>query len=299
MVKSARIMKESVDILQPYLEKDGGNDVAVHSAKPEIVIATVKGDVHDIGKNITAIVLTCNGFHVTDLGVMVEKERILEAAEANRADIIAVSGLITPSLYQMEEICREMSARKMTVPLFIGGATTSALHTAVKLAPLYGYVFYGADASASAVMAKRYMMDREKFIEEEHAAQEKIRSLYSLKKKKSEPAPPPCFPAASYPAPEDLELPDAFSGEAAVRDLMPYFDWKLFFMICRMTDTDSPAAIGLKKEAEEKLAMMEKEEGLKTRYAVEFYNASRSGDTVYMEKDGKRFSIPMLRQADA
>lgn len=299
VVKSARIMKEAVDILQPYLEKDAGNDVAVHSAKPEIVIATVKGDVHDIGKNITAIVLTCNGFHVTDLGVMVEKERILEAAEANRADIIAVSGLITPSLYQMEEICREMSARKMTVPLFIGGATTSALHTAVKLAPLYGYVFYGADASASAVMAKRYMMDREKFIEEEHAAQEKIRSLYSMKKKKSEPAPPPCFPAASYPAPEDLELPDAFSGEAAVRDLMPYFDWKLFFMICRMTDTDSPAAIGLKKEAEEKLAMMEKEEGLKTRYAVEFYNASRSGDTVYMEKDGKRFSIPMLRQEDA
>ena len=80
---------------------------------------------------------------------------------------------------------------------------------------------------------------------------------------------------------------------------MPYFDWKLFFMICRMTDSDSPAAIGLKKEAEEKLAMMEKEEGLKTRYAVEFYNASRSGDTVYMEKDGKRFSIPMLRQEDA
>ena len=299
VVKSARIMKEAVDILQPYLEKDAGNDVTVHSAKPEIVIATVKGDVHDIGKNITAIVLTCNGFHVTDLGVMVEKERILEAAEANRADIIAVSGLITPSLYQMEEICREMSARKMTVPLFIGGATTSALHTAVKLAPLYGYVFYGADASASAVMAKRYMMDREKFIAEEHAAQEKIRSLYSMKKKKSEPAPPPCFPAASYPVPEDLELPDAFSGEAAVRDLMPYFDWKLFFMICRMTDTDSPAAIGLKKEAEEKLAMMEKEEGLKTRYAVEFYNASRSGDTVYMEKDGKRFSIPMLRQEDA
>ena len=156
------------------------------SSRPKIVIATVKGDVHDIGKNITGIVLTCNGFDVHDLGVMVDKETILQASDEDSSDIIAVSGLITPSLYQMEELCREMTARGMTTPLLIGGATTSALHTAVKLAPLYDHVFYGADASAAAVMAKKCMMDKAGFEAEGHMAQEKIRSLYEAGNKAQE-----------------------------------------------------------------------------------------------------------------
>ena len=299
VVKSARIMKDAVDFLQPYMEETSESRDAQCGRKPEIVIATVKGDVHDIGKNITAIVLSCNGFHVTDLGVMVEKEKILETAARNKADIIAVSGLITPSLYQMEEICREMSSRKMDTPLFIGGATTSALHTAVRLAPLYDYVFYGADASASAVMAKRYMMDRKKFIEEEHLKQERIRALYNEGKRKGETAPPPSFPAESYLKPGNFSLRSIPARCISADEVMKHFDWKLFFLICRITDTESLQALELKQEALDKLRHMEKEEGLRICYAMEFYDAWSSGDTVVMEKDGTSFSIPMLRQEEA
>ncbi len=200
VVKSAKVMRDAVAVLEPYMESASGvaSDVSQVDAsmmasdgcfcevgrtdsRPVIVNATVKGDVHDIGKNITGIVLTCNGFNVIDLGVMVDKETILAAAVEHNAVIVGVSGLITPSLYQMEEICREMAARGMTIPLFIGGATTSALHTAVKLAPLYNHVFYSPDASASAVMAKKYMMDPEGFEYEEHRKQERIRELHSKK----------------------------------------------------------------------------------------------------------------------
>ncbi len=216
VVKSAKVMRDAVAVLEPYMESASGvaSDVSQVDAsmiasdgvsgmtseegagmasdgffcevgrtdsRPVIVNATVKGDVHDIGKNITGIVLTCNGFNVIDLGVMVDKETILNAAVEHKAAIVGVSGLITPSLYQMEEICREMAARGMTIPLFIGGATTSALHTAVKLAPLYNHVFYSPDASASAVMAKKYMMDPEGFEYEEHRKQERIRELHSKK----------------------------------------------------------------------------------------------------------------------
>ena len=178
VVKSAKVMRDAVEILQPYM--DSAADTT-ESTRPKIVIATVKGDVHDIGKNITGIVLSCNGFDIHDLGVMVDKETILSEADRIGADIIAVSGLITPSLYQMEELCREMKSRGMNTPLFIGGATTSALHTAVKLAPLYEHVFYGADASAAAVLANRCMLDREAFEAEQHAEQERLRAIYNDK----------------------------------------------------------------------------------------------------------------------
>ena len=138
VVKSARIMKEAVAVLEPHMKANEESNLH----KPLIINATVKGDVHDIGKNITGIVLNCNGFEVVDLGVMVEKERIIDEAVARGASIIGASGLITPSLYQMEELCRELSRRGLDIPLFIGGATTSALHTAVKLTPLYEHVFY-------------------------------------------------------------------------------------------------------------------------------------------------------------
>ncbi|MBR6001741.1 MAG: methionine synthase, partial [Bacteroidales bacterium] len=174
VVKSARVMKEAVAVLEPYIKagETGGK-------RPVVIIATVKGDVHDIGKNITATVLSCNGFDVVDLGVMVETAAILDEAFSRGAALIAVSGLITPSLVRMEEICREMTARRMTTPLFVGGATTSALHTAVKLAPLYGHVFHGTDASSSAVMAKRILSDRDAFESEQHAAQARLRELHT------------------------------------------------------------------------------------------------------------------------
>ena len=161
VVKSAKVMRDAVEILQPYMN-DSQSDNEQRQSRPKIVIATVKGDVHDIGKNITGIVLTCNGFDIHDLGVMVDKETILKAAEDDKADIIAVSGLITPSLYQMEEICREMSARNMTTPLFIGGATTSAEHTAKKLAPYYNApVLWTSDATQLVLLAKKLYAEGE------------------------------------------------------------------------------------------------------------------------------------------
>ena len=136
VVKSARVMKKAVAILEPLMEADK-EARGVTTAKGKIVMATVKGDVHDIGKNIVGVVLRCNGYDVIDLGVMVPGDRILDAAAAENAQIVGLSGLITPSLDQMISVAREMERRKMTIPLLIGGATTSAKHTAVKIAPAY------------------------------------------------------------------------------------------------------------------------------------------------------------------
>lgn len=250
VVKSAKVMRDAVAILEPYMpgnKAEIANDEADGTAgggtsRPKIILATVKGDVHDIGKNITGIVLTCNGFDVVDLGVMVDRETILEAADRENADIIAVSGLITPSLFQMEELCREMSRRGLDTPLFIGGATTSALHTAVKLAPLYTHVFYGADASASAVMAKRCMMDRQQFEDEEHAAQEKIRELYHSKDRQvldggqaqstaSVNADCPVFSADSYIDCRTAGFRDIPAIRIPVKDVAEYFDWRMFLTV--------------------------------------------------------------------
>ena len=299
VVKSARIMKEAVEMLQPYMENEGSTGPDTACGKPEVVIATVKGDVHDIGKNIVSIVLACNGFAVTDLGVMVEKEKILDTAAAIGADIIAVSGLITPSLHQMEEICREMASRGMHTPLFIGGATTSALHTAVKLAPLYDYVFYGADASATAVMAKKYMLDREKFIAAEHSAHEKIRLSYKNRDKNTEQAPPPGFPAESFLEPENFSLDSMPATVIPAGELMEYFDWKLFFAICRIKDTGSEAAESLRREALAKIGEMQEKEGLKIMAAYGFYEGCSENDTVLLKNGEERFRVPMLRQEDA
>lgn len=254
VVKSAKVMRDAVAILEPYMpgnKAETANGEAEGTARggasrPKIILATVKGDVHDIGKNITGIVLTCNGFDVVDLGVMVDRETILEAAERENADIIAVSGLITPSLFQMEELCREMARRGLGTPLFIGGATTSALHTAVKLAPLYAHVFYGADASASAVMAKRCMMDRQQFEDEEHAAQEKIRELYHRKDRQvldggqdsdqaqstaSGNADCPVFSADSYIDCRTAGFSDIPAIRIPVKDVAEYFDWRMFLTV--------------------------------------------------------------------
>ena len=248
VVKSAKVMRDAVEILQPYM--DSAADTS-ESARPKIVIATVKGDVHDIGKNITGIVLSCNGFDIHDLGVMVDKETILSEADRIGADIIAVSGLITPSLYQMEELCREMKSRGMNTPLFIGGATTSALHTAVKLAPLYEHVFYGADASAAAVLANRCMLDREAFEAEQHAEQERLRAIYNDKdsvtdrsdeERKQVPVHNDTrgisslpgtgqkffelFGLTAIPCPADIA-----AMELKTEEVMPYFDWRMFYAI--------------------------------------------------------------------
>ena len=201
VVKSARTMKAAVELLQPHLEASASKA----SNRPRAVFATVKGDVHDIGKNITGIVFTCNGFDVTDLGVMVPKETILEEAARVKADIIGVSGLITPSLYQMELLCKDMEALGLDTPLLVGGAAASAVHTAVKLAPLYKHVFYGADASASAVLASKLVSDRVATEAAEHERQRVLREAYEASASRPGKAgdAAPTLPASPCASPKD------------------------------------------------------------------------------------------------
>ena len=293
VVKSAKVMRDAVTILEPYMNADDKE-----SEKAKVVIATVKGDVHDIGKNITGIVLSCNGFEVIDLGVMVDKETILDKAEEVGADIIAVSGLITPSLYQMEEICREMASRGMQTPLFIGGATTSALHTAVKLAPLYDHVFYGADASAAAVMAKKCMMDKAGFEAEGHMEQEKIRSLYEAGNKAQEQKTEwkikvSGFAKETYSA----TLPESIGYmELPIEEAMPYFDWKMLHAIWGVRYGSPVPEVAelmqLRRDAEDEIAMA----NFKIRIAAQFYEACSDKDDIVLKTRHGEKRLPMMRQ---
>ena len=281
VVKSAKVMKDAVALLEPYME--AGEQAA---QRPVVIHATVKGDVHDIGKNIAGIVLRCNGFEVVDLGVMVDKETILEASEKHHAALIGVSGLITPSLFQMEELCREMAARGLDTPLFIGGATTSALHTAVKLAPLYGHVFYAPDASAGAVLAKKCLRDRAAFEAAQHAEQARIRDLHEGRK--ATPAPAQTgFEAESYlrTVPTDIPL-----TEVPLAELVPLFDWSMFRAVWGVKENDE-----LTVEGRAVLDRMVRTGSVSVRLAARFFAARRDGDTI----DLGPCRLPMLRQEEA
>ncbi|MDD5950785.1 MAG: methionine synthase [Bacteroidales bacterium] len=293
VVKSARIMRDAVDLLRPYMGENGESRT---QARPRIVIATVKGDVHDIGKNITAIVLNCNGFEVIDLGVMVPKEKILDTALECGAQMIAVSGLITPSLFQMEELCREMSARGLSLPLFIGGATTSAVHTAVKLVPLYGHVFYGSDASASAVMCKSYMADTEAFEAAEHAKQEKLRELYlsaeAEKKKKLEEQESGDQFSRGYPEESYIQgcpFKDIPVRELGIDEVMEYFDWRMLFAVWGVKEDAK-----LRKDAEHLIARLRAEGSLSIRLALHFEEAYTDAEDRMVLSSGA--ILPMMRQ---
>ena len=319
VVKAAKVMRDAVEILSPYMSSSPQSaglitdgeiiPTAVRSEckKEVVVIATVKGDVHDIGKNILGIVMTCNGFEVHDLGVMVDKETILAEAERLGADIIAVSGLITPSLYQMEEICRKMAARGMSTPLLIGGATTSALHTAVKLAPLYDHVFYGADASASAVLAKRCMADRSKFEDEMHAEQQKIREMYNGKtledhadnasdyattaEDKNSSMKMIGFEAETYIQNCPKDIP---TQEIPAEEVLPYFDWKMFYAIWGVkygsAVPEAAELMQLRRDAEEELRFGD----YKIMLSAKFMQGYSKNENIY-SADGT-VCLPMMRQ---
>ena len=337
VVKSAKVMRDAVTFLEPYMSADESKgQESGSSSKPKVVLATVKGDVHDIGKNITGIVLTCNGFDVKDLGVMVDKETILDEAQKICADLIAVSGLITPSLYQMEEICKDMRSRGMNTPLFIGGATTSAIHTAVKLAPLYDHVFYGPDASAAAVLAKKCMMDREAFEAEQHAEQSRLRELYyradsadetdtngdtrkpsdsaSCKANTTSTTSQSLFANDSYitDCPSDIPV-----SEIPLAEVLPYFDWKMFYAIWGVkygsAVPEAMELMQLRRDAEEELSL----EDFRIMLTAKFFPAccrnedicfkaikgdtqgcdSHSDKEIYgPTSDTSEISLPMMRQ---
>lgn len=306
VVKSAKVMREAVAALEPYMK--GSSDTSAKS-RPKVVQATVKGDVHDIGKNITGIVLTCNGFDVTDLGVMVDRDVILDTARRIGADIVAVSGLITPSLYQMEELCREMTRRGMTTPLFVGGATTSALHTAVKLAPLYAHVFYGADASACAVDAKRCMMDREGFEAERHAGQERLRELYRGRPEKKASDEAAGYPEGDYLHEGEYSFTDIPCMEVPVDGLVPYMDWRMFLATWGFKYGEAlPQSGEVPKTLEEGRRTLGQLSGrLSVRLSVRFFQATSDGDDILLCTEGPsegaaggggKLRLPMLRQED-
>lgn len=289
VVKSAKTMKNAVALLQPYIEERGGESEV---KKPRIVFATVKGDVHDIGKNITEIVLSCNGFEIVDLGVMVPKETILEKAAECSADLIGVSGLITPSLYQMEEICKEMTARGMDTPLLVGGAAASALHTAVKLAPLYGHVFYAQDASASAVLANQLITDREGTEAAEHKKQEHLRELYaqsSQKKAVHKPVKP--FPAFSFIKGEPF---GNISGKRlGIEEVEPFFDWNMFAAIWGIkSGTGHDELRKLRADAHKEIDRLKDGNACRITISARFDGCHSEGDDIV----SKDFRLPMLRQ---
>lgn len=289
VVKSAKTMKNAVALLQPYIEERGGESEV---KKPRIVFATVKGDVHDIGKNITEIVLSCNGFEIVDLGVMVPKETILEKAAECSADLIGVSGLITPSLYQMEEICKEMTARGLDTPLLVGGAAASALHTAVRLAPLYGHVFYGQDASASAVLANQLITDREGTEAAEHKKQEHLRELYaqsSQKKAGHKPVEP--FPAFSFIKGEPF---GNISGKRlGIEEVEPFFDRNMFAAIWGIkSGTGHDELRKLHADAHKEIDRLKDGNACQITISARFDGCHSEGDDIV----SKDFRLPMLRQ---
>ncbi len=240
VVKSARVMKKAVAHLTPYMEQEKAELAAAgHAVKAQgkIVLATVKGDVHDIGKNIVGVVLACNNFEVIDLGVMVSAEKILDRARAENADVIGLSGLITPSLDEMVHVARELERLKFKIPLLIGGATTSRAHTAIKIAPHYSEpVVHVSDASRAVPVTTSLLSEdgRAAFVEQHQAEYEKIRTTYAQPKH----ALVPLEEARDRRTPidwneEDLATPEFF-GVRVLHDfplavLREYIDWSPFF----------------------------------------------------------------------
>jgi 5-methyltetrahydrofolate--homocysteine methyltransferase len=164
VVKTARTMKQAVEILQPFIEKDRSEGAAKAG---KVLLATVKGDVHDIGKNIVSVVMACNGYEVIDMGVMVPADQVVRKAQEEHVDMIGLSGLITPSLEEMVNVDTQLQRAGLNIPIMIGGATTSELHVALKIAPVYGGpVVWMKDASQNALVAARLMND-ERAVEDE------------------------------------------------------------------------------------------------------------------------------------
>ena len=182
VVKTARTMKQAVEILQPHIEQQrqqaSGSDAG--STNKKILLATVKGDVHDIGKNIVGVIMACNGYDVIDLGVMVPAEQIVKKACEEHVDMIGLSGLITPSLEEMVNVARELEKAGLDIPIMIGGATTSELHVALKIAPVYGGpVVWMKDASQNPVVAQRLMNEGPRLAEELNENYAHLREQYN------------------------------------------------------------------------------------------------------------------------
>jgi 5-methyltetrahydrofolate--homocysteine methyltransferase len=317
VVKSARAMKRAVAYLEPFMESEKG---AAASAKGKIVLATVKGDVHDIGKNIVGVVLGCNNYQVIDLGVMVPADTILQTAIDEGADFIGLSGLITPSLDEMVFAAREMHRRGFTLPLLIGGATTSRQHTAVKIAPEYdGATVHVLDASRVVDVVSSLLSGERRgaFERENRTLQQKLRDQHRARKER---------PLLSYEAAKanrlrldwsrDAVPPPAFIGRRILReipaaDLLPFIDWTFFFAAWELKGRfpailDHPqygaSARDLYASAGQLLDRIVRERLLSIRAVYGFWPAAGEGDDIVVYRDeeraGELVRFNMLRQQE-
>ncbi len=247
VVKSARVMKKSVAWLLPYIEAEkqnlAKNGIVAGNNTPKILLATVKGDVHDIGKNIVGVVLACNGYEIIDLGVMVPADKILETAIKENADIIGLSGLITPSLDEMVNVAAEMKLRNMTQPLLIGGATTSRMHTAVKIAPQYPHgVVHVLDAGRSVTVAGSLLNKEAKsgFLENISKEYQQLRTDFENKNADKQyislaAARENCFvPGTAHTPVKPNKLGETVFTNYSIQEIAQFIDWTPFFITWEM-----------------------------------------------------------------
>jgi 5-methyltetrahydrofolate--homocysteine methyltransferase len=323
VVKSARVMKKAVAYLMPFMEAEKAQMAAAGQAvrtQGKIVLATVKGDVHDIGKNIVGVVLACNNYEVFDMGVMVPCEKILERAKLEKADLIGLSGLITPSLDEMTHVAKEMERQGFTLPLLIGGATTSKAHTAVKIAPHYSHpVVHVLDASRAVPVTTSLLSDEGKpaFVAQHRAEYDALRRLHSAKQHRmvSLEAARANRTPITWRA-EDLAVPE-FTGVRALEDfpladLRPFIDWTPFFhtwelkgVYPRILESEKygEQARQLFAEANALLDTIIEEKLLRASGVYGFFPANAVGDDVELYADGGRSAVierlHFLRQQEA
>ncbi len=310
VIKSARVMKKAVAYLVPFIEKEKGGGKMQTDGK--IVLATVKGDVHDIGKNIVGVVLQCNNFEVIDLGVMVPTEKILDVADQENCDLIGLSGLITPSLDEMVGVAKEMERRGDTRPLLIGGATTSPAHTSVKIDPVYsGTVVYVKDASRAVRVAKRLMSERAVYAEELALAHTNKRDAYASRA--TTPLRP--FPEAIMrKATIDMALKEAAPLKPGITVLSPsleelheFIDWMPYFNAWEFSGrfpdllsdpVKGPEVRKLWDDTQALLKTLMDEKWLKPKGVIGLFPARSLGDAIAIEAEGSTEEVLLhcLRQ---
>lgn len=299
VVKSARVMKKSVAYLTPYLEEEKRLNGTTQQSAARVLMATVKGDVHDIGKNIVGVVLACNNYEVVDLGVMVPSEKILEAARREKVDVIGLSGLITPSLDEMVHVAREMQREKMDLPLLIGGATTSRIHTAVKIDPVYdGPVVHVLDASRSVPVAseliststrasfQQKMKDEYAKLRVDHESRKQTKSYITLEEARKNPVKID-WSATQYATPK-------FTGRKELiayplDEIRPYIDWTPFFQTWMLAGRypgifqDTVVGTEAKKlydDANKMLDEIIRDKSLQANGVLAFFPAVNTGDDI-------------------
>ena len=309
VVKTARVMKRAVAALTPYIEQ-GAAGVSNRAGK--VLIATVKGDVHDIGKNIVAVVMACNGYEIKDLGVMVESQRIVDEAVAWGADCICLSGLITPSLDEMAHVCEELERRALRIPVIIGGATTSDLHTAVKIAPVYaGVVVHSPNASRnSQILAQLLGSDGALYADKVRTGQQAMRSEYEHAERTRNLIPIAEARKARKGATPHRPVVPAHPGRMVfpdfdVADAEPYIDWNFFFPAWGLKGRypeilDHPEkgeeARKVFADAQALLARIRDERLLTLQAAVGIFPARSEGDDIWItDPKGREHRLAMLR----